>query len=83
MANRTVLVASRKAHAVAAVTLHRPMTHPARRWSCRSTQALGQRYGGDTVTVGQTIRISDILGTIVGIEPEGMHFPFDAASLCG
>ena len=37
-----------------------------------------QRYGGDPAIVGRTIRISDIPGTIVGVMPDGMHFPFNA-----
>jgi putative ABC transport system permease protein len=37
-----------------------------------------QRYGGDPAIVGRTIRISDIPGTIVGVMPVGMHFPFNA-----
>ncbi len=37
-----------------------------------------QRYGGDTGIVGRTIRIIDGGGTIIGVMPEGMHFPFNA-----
>ena len=37
-----------------------------------------QRYGGDAGIVGRTIRIGDIPGTIIGVMPEGMHFPFNA-----
>jgi putative ABC transport system permease protein len=37
-----------------------------------------QRYGGDSAVVGRTIRIIDSPGTIIGVMPEGMHFPFNA-----
>jgi putative ABC transport system permease protein len=37
-----------------------------------------QRYGGDAGIVGRTIRIIDGGGTIIGVMPEGMHFPFNA-----
>jgi len=37
-----------------------------------------QRYGGDAAIVGRTIRIGDIPGTVIGVMPEGMHFPFNA-----
>jgi putative ABC transport system permease protein len=37
-----------------------------------------QRYGGDVGIVGRTIRIIDGGGTIIGVMPEGMHFPFNA-----
>src|SRR5918995_108087 len=37
-----------------------------------------QRYGGDPDIVGKTIRIVDRNGTIIGVMPEGMHFPFNA-----
>jgi predicted permease len=37
-----------------------------------------QRYGGDPMIVGRTIRIGDNPGVIVGVMPEGMHFPFNA-----
>ena len=37
-----------------------------------------QRYGGDPAIVGRTIRIGDMPGTIIGVMPEGMHFPFNA-----
>ncbi len=37
-----------------------------------------QRYGGDPAIVGRTIRIGDAPGTIVGVMPENMHFPFSA-----
>jgi predicted permease len=37
-----------------------------------------QRYAGDPAIVGRTIRIGDIPGTIVGVMPDGMHFPFNA-----
>jgi putative ABC transport system permease protein len=37
-----------------------------------------QRYGGDPMIVGRTIRIIDTNGTIIGVMPEGMHFPFNA-----
>jgi putative ABC transport system permease protein len=36
------------------------------------------RYGGDASILGRTIRIGDVPGTIVGIMPEDMHFPFNA-----
>ena len=36
------------------------------------------RYGGDPAIVGRTIRIGDNPGTIVGVMPESMHFPFNA-----
>jgi predicted permease len=36
------------------------------------------RYGGDSAIVGKTIRIGDNPGTIVGVMPENMHFPFNA-----
>ena len=37
-----------------------------------------QRYGGDPNIVGKPIRIIDQNGTIIGVMPEGMHFPFNA-----
>jgi putative ABC transport system permease protein len=37
-----------------------------------------QRYGADPHIVGRDIRIIDRNGTIVGVMPEGMHFPFNA-----
>lgn len=37
-----------------------------------------QRYGGDPNIVGKYIRIIDRSGTIIGVMPEGMHFPFNA-----
>ena len=37
-----------------------------------------QRYGADPAIVGRTIRIVDTNGTIIGVMPEGMHFPFNA-----
>jgi len=36
------------------------------------------RYGGDAGIVGKTIRIGDVPGTIIGVMPEDMHFPFNA-----
>jgi ABC-type antimicrobial peptide transport system permease subunit len=36
------------------------------------------RYGGDPAIMGRTIRIGDNPGTIVGVMPENMHFPFNA-----
>src|SRR5215467_478052 len=36
------------------------------------------RYGGDAGILGRTIRIGDVPGTIVGVMPEDMHFPFNA-----
>ena len=37
-----------------------------------------QRYGADPDIVGRDIRIIDQNGTIIGVMPEGMHFPFNA-----
>ena len=37
-----------------------------------------QRYGADPNIVGKDIRIIDQSGTIIGVMPEGMHFPFNA-----
>ncbi|HVZ24226.1 MAG TPA: ABC transporter permease [Vicinamibacterales bacterium] len=37
-----------------------------------------QRYGGDPAIVGKTIRLSTNPGTIIGVMPDGMHFPFNA-----
>ena len=37
-----------------------------------------QRYGSDPNIVGKPIRIIDQGGTIIGVMPEGMHFPFNA-----
>ena len=37
-----------------------------------------QRYGADPAVVGRTIRIIDTSGIIIGVMPEGMHFPFNA-----
>jgi predicted permease len=37
-----------------------------------------QRYGGEPAIVGRTIRIGDVAGTIIGVMPEAMHFPFNA-----
>jgi predicted permease len=36
------------------------------------------RYGADPNIVGKPIRIIDQNGTIIGVMPEGMHFPFNA-----
>ena len=36
------------------------------------------RYGGDEAIVGRTIRIGDAPGTIIGVMPADMHFPFNA-----
>jgi predicted permease len=36
------------------------------------------RYGGDEAIVGRTIRIGDAPGTIIGVTPAEMHFPFNA-----
>ena len=36
------------------------------------------RYGGDAGILGRTIRIGDVPGTIVGVMPTDMHFPFNA-----
>ena len=36
------------------------------------------RYGGDPAIVGRTIRIGDSPGTVIGVMPDGMHFPFNA-----
>ena len=37
-----------------------------------------QRYASDPNIVGKPIRIIDQGGTIIGVMPEGMHFPFNA-----
>jgi len=37
-----------------------------------------QRYDADPNIVGRTIRIIDRSGTIIGVMPPGMHFPFNA-----
>ena len=37
-----------------------------------------QRYGADPNIVGRNIRIIDQRGTIIGVMPAGMHFPFNA-----
>lgn len=37
-----------------------------------------QRYSGDPEIVGRPIRIVDTPGTIIGVMPEGVHFPFNA-----
>jgi putative ABC transport system permease protein len=37
-----------------------------------------ERYGADPNIVGKDIRIIDKQGTIIGVMPEGMHFPFNA-----
>ena len=34
------------------------------------------RYGGDPKAVGRVIRVNDLPSTIVGVMPEGFHFPF-------
>ena len=34
------------------------------------------RYGGDPNIVGRVIRVNDLPSTIVGVMPEGFHFPF-------
>ena len=34
------------------------------------------RYGGDPKTVGRVIRVNDLPSTVVGVMPEGFHFPF-------
>jgi putative ABC transport system permease protein len=33
------------------------------------------RYGGDTGVLGRTIKINDLLATVVGVMPQGMQFP--------
>jgi putative ABC transport system permease protein len=33
------------------------------------------RYGGDPSIVGRTVRVNDAPATIVGVMPEGFHFP--------
>jgi predicted permease len=37
-----------------------------------------RRYGSDPSIVGQTIRIGERSGNVIGVMPEGMHFPFNA-----
>jgi hypothetical protein len=34
------------------------------------------RYGGDPSIVGRAVRVNDAPATIVGVMPEGFHFPF-------
>jgi putative ABC transport system permease protein len=37
-----------------------------------------QRYGSDPAIVGRTIRLNGTNATIIGVMPEGMHFPNEA-----
>jgi predicted permease len=37
-----------------------------------------QRYGGEPAIVGRTILIGEARGTIIGVMPDGMQFPFNA-----
>jgi predicted permease len=34
------------------------------------------RYGGDPSVIGRTVRVNDVPTTIVGVMPEGFHFPW-------
>lgn len=34
------------------------------------------RYGGDPSVIGRLVRVNDVPATIVGVMPEGFHFPF-------
>jgi putative ABC transport system permease protein len=34
------------------------------------------RYGGDTAVIGRTVRVNDVPATIIGVMPEGFHFPW-------
>jgi putative ABC transport system permease protein len=34
------------------------------------------RYGGDRSVIGRMVRINDVPTTIIGVMPEGFHFPF-------
>jgi putative ABC transport system permease protein len=38
-----------------------------------------ERYGGDAAVLGRVIRINEVPATIVGVMPEGMKFPVNAA----
>ena len=38
-----------------------------------------ERYGGDATVLGRVIRINEVPATIVGVMPEGMKFPVNAA----
>jgi len=37
-----------------------------------------QRYGSDPAVIGRTIRLNGTNATIIGVMPEGMHFPNEA-----
>jgi predicted permease len=37
-----------------------------------------QRYGNDPAVIGRSIRLNGTPATIIGVMPEGMHFPFEA-----
>jgi len=34
------------------------------------------RYGGDAAVIGRIVRVNDVPATIVGVMPEGFHFPY-------
>lgn len=36
-----------------------------------------QRFGGDAAVVGREVRVDSVVHTIVGVMPEGFHFPVD------
>lgn len=35
------------------------------------------RYAGDPGVIGRSVRVNSVTATIVGVMPEGFHFPFD------
>ena len=37
-----------------------------------------QRYGNDPAVIGRSIRLNGTPATIIGVMPEGMHFPNEA-----
>jgi hypothetical protein len=36
------------------------------------------RYGGDPSVIGRTVRVSEVPATIIGVMPEGFHFPLSS-----
>ena len=42
-----------------------------------SSEVWQTRYGGDPDIIGRTIRANGVSVTVVGVMPEGFHFPFD------
>ena len=46
-----------------------------RRSSCFGYSIWQSRYAGDPAVLGKTIKVNDLLATVVGVMPQGMQFP--------